>query len=405
MRCVKSAVRCCGLSIPLVLAFVLSGCDQVGSVVDDVKSTVSGDAKVTPETTTPPEAVPAAAPQPPATNGPTPEQLVADFRKLKPSEITDSAIATLVASPEAAAEITELEIRTGQGFTGNGLSQLQAMKNLKSLAIPGAAIVAEQLSVLAQIPSLTSIQLNATKVNDTVMEQLAALPNLESLNVAATAISPASAAALARMNKLEVIDLQNTQVDDSVVQALASLPIRELNLSKTRITDASLPTIINMSTMESLNVSFTSVTGSAFKGASKMNLKVLSVGETPFGIDGFVAIKGMRSLEDLNVYRSGLVEHKSCNVFRSFPNLKTLNAGSNAITNAGLEVFFKGHRTLETLNLGNQKGITDQGLINLIGLKTLRVLNLYHTSCSAQGAAALKQKLPECKIVTNEGEF
>lgn len=64
MRCVKSAVRCCGLSIPLVLAFVLSGCDQVGSVVDDVKSTVSGDAKETPETTTPPEAVPAAAPQP-----------------------------------------------------------------------------------------------------------------------------------------------------------------------------------------------------------------------------------------------------------------------------------------------------------------------------------------------------
>jgi len=70
-----------------------------------------------------------------------------------------------------------------------------------------------------------------------------------------------------------------------------------------------------------------------------------------------------------------------------------------------MTVFFKGHKTLEELHLGDNKGITDNGLAALIGVKTLRLLEVSSTGCGAAGAQALKQKLPECTIITSTGKF
>ncbi len=393
------------IAIPV---FWLSGCDQVGSVVDDVKSSVSGQPEETVAPSTPGDSVSeTSAPQvtAPAPAQPSADELLSEFRKLKPESITDSSISIIAASPEAAAAIHELDIRSGNEFSVNGLMQLKAFKNLASLALPTTQISADGLAQLGQIPSLRKIQLTSSTANDAVIAQLASLPNLESLDVAGCRLTPASAAAFGKLARLAVLDLQNTQIDDSVVQALAALPIRELNLSKTRITDAALPYISNIATLESLNVSFTAVTGAGFKGAGKLDVKTLNVGETQFGIDGFIAIKSMQSLEELNVYNSGLVEHKSCNVFRTFPNLKVLHAGANSITNAGMDVFFKGHKSLEVLNLQGNRGITDKGLAALIGIKTLKSLNVFGTGCGVAGAEALKEKLPDCTILCSEGTF
>jgi hypothetical protein len=97
-----------------------------------------------------------------------------------------------------------------------------------------------------------------------------------------------------------------------------------------------------------LNVSFCQITGDGFKGFGKSNIKEMSVGETQFGIEGFAAIRGMSALENLNVYSAGLVEHKSVNVFRTFPKLKILNAGRNSVTDAGMVVFLKATRRWKT---------------------------------------------------------
>ena len=71
----------------------------------------------------------------------------------------------------------------------------------------------------------------------------------------------------------------------------------------------------------------------------------------------------------------------------------------------GMEVFFKGHKTLEELQLHLNKNITDNGLAALIGVKTLKMLDVNGTSCGPAGAQALKQKLPECEIRTSNGKF
>ena len=71
--------------------------------------------------------------------------------------------------------------------------------------------------------------------------------------------------------------------------------------------------------LEELDLSFTQVQGGDFEGINRSSIRKLNVGETNFGIDGFAALKNMKDLEELNVYRSGLVEHTKCNVFKSMP--------------------------------------------------------------------------------------
>lgn len=211
--------------------------------------------------------------------------------------------------------------------------------------------------------------------------------------------------ALCKLQKLKNLDLSGTRVNDTTVAGLVSLPLRRLNLSKTKITDASIPALLNIKTLESLTVAQTEVTGAAFKGYNKANLKQLNVSATPFGIDGFAAIRGMKSLEELNVYDAGLVQHTKVNVFRTFPKLKTLNAGANSITDEGLKVFFKGHGSLEELNLDGNKWITESGLESLVAVKSLRRLTVKDTVVGETGARALKDRLPDCSIITSKGNF
>ena len=392
------------IRLTLTLTFLAAcGCDQVGSVVDDVKSSVTETAQ--PSTT--PSSQPASAmsaAQPQAALPPTPEELLAEFRSLPPQQITDVALGRVVSRPEAASAITELQLFNEQ-ITRQGLGHLAAMENLASLELRSSTLLPEDLSVLGQLTSLKVLGIGSTRTNDVVVGNLATLSNLESLDLSNTAISPAAGASLSRLTNLHVLNLASTPADDSTIAAISSLPIRDLMLSRTRISDASIATIRQFRSLESLQVPFCSVTGAGFQGYGDSGLKVLNVGETPFGIEGFINIKGMKSLENLNVYQSGLVEHVKANVFRTFPNLKVLNAGSNAITNAGMDVFFKGHKSLEELHLAGNKGISDQGLAALIAVKTLRVLDVHDTGCSANGATALKAKLPDCKIITSGGTF
>ena len=391
------------LLLLVVAVTTLSGCDKVKSVVDDVKSAATTDTQPTAAVAPPVQAAPS-TPAPAPSQEPTAEQLLAEFRGLKIHEISDNALARVTSLPEAASAITTLELQ-GDQVTARGLETLVAMENLTSVRLLCPMIRPEGLFTLGRVTSLKVLGMGSNQVNDDVVAALTTLSQLESLDISGTGISPAAGAPLSRFTNLQVLNLASTAADDSTVAAIQSLPIQSLALAKTRISNASLEFIKKMKSLESLEVPFCSVTGEGFKGFGGTGIKNLNVGETPFGIEGFVNIKGMKSLEVLNVFRAGLVEHKLANVFRTFPKLKYLNAGGNSITNAGMEVFFEGHRTLEELHLMYNSGISDQGLAALIGVKTLKVLEVANTGCTTNGAMALKQKLPECTIRVNDGTF
>lgn len=397
------------LAWTFILPIAFSGCEEVQKAVNDAKSEVSGSPSPSTTPTAPANAVPEnmsqAAPSPAPVVGPTPTEIIARFQTLQPSEITDSDLTLLASTSGTDSSVSQIDLTGNRHVTSNGVAQLASLESLKSLTLVSSELSPADLSLVGNVHSLNELILSATKADDTVIHSLAAIPNLQILDLSGTPITAAAGASLSKMQQLRELKLVDTATDDQFIGLITSLPLQTLRLSRTRVTGAAVPELLRMKSLEFLSVEYNGIPGIAWKGASKANLKELSVGETPFGLEGLDAIKGMDSLEILNIYNTGLVEHKAANVFRSFPKLRVLNAGGNAVSDAGVEVFFKGLKNLEELYLGGNKYITDQGLASLTGLKKLQLLDLNNTSCGQAGALALKEKLPDCKIRVNNMEY
>lgn len=309
----------------------------------------------------------------------------------------------MASSPEAAAAITEVNL-SGAQVSARGLGYLSNLPNLESLDASNTRVAADSLMAIGQSKSLRSINISGSDADDRVVGELSKIPHLQTLNLSNTRISTNAVSDLGSMRELTDLSLMGTATDQ-MIAGLTALPIRRLDLSRSKVTNASLPMLLQIPTLESLNLDWCAVTGDGFKGFAKSDIKKLSVGATQFGTEGLLAIKGMRSLEDLNVFDARVEMHLKANVFRTFPNLRILNAGKNALSDAALDVFFKGHKSLEELHLPHHKGITDNGLQYLIGVRKLKRLNLIDTSVNGPGAQALKKRLPECTIETPKGVF
>jgi Leucine-rich repeat (LRR) protein len=346
-----------------------------------------------------------AAPSPAPVVGPTPAEIIARFQALQPSEITDGDLTLLASTSGTESTVSQINLTGNRHVTSSGLAQLATLKTLTSLNLVSSGLSPADLSLVGNVHSLNELILSATQADDTVINSLAAIPHLQVLDLSGTPITAAAGAGLSKMQELRELKLVDTATDDQFIGLITSLPLQTLRLGRTRVTGAAVPELLRMKSLEVLGVEYNGIPGIAWKGASKANLTELSVAETPFGLEGLDAIKGMDSLEILNIYNTGLVEHKAANVFRSFPKLRVLNAGGNAVSDAGVEVFFKGLKNLEELYLGGNKYITDQGLASLTGLKKLQLLDLNNTNCGQAGALALKKKLPDCKIRVNNMEY
>ena len=386
-----------------------AGCDKASDLIEEAKESVSS---ATEDAATPdvPAVEQPSMPQQPAASAPeppSPAEVLASFEKLKPHEITDVAIQTLASSPEAAAQVRELNLQSTNGsLSGAGLQALGELPTLTTLKLSDGKMLPAGLKSLAAATSIRNLDVTATRVDDEVLGAIASSINgLESLNLNGTKISAGAGASVSQLAGLKSLNLSGTQADDTTVAALTGLPLENIILAKTRITDTSIQALIKMPTLKELDVSTTGVTGAGFKGINRSQISSLNVSGTQFGTMGFAALKGCRKMETLHAYRAGLVQNKAANVFRSMPKLRVLNVGSNTLANPALEVFFKGHPALEELHLSNHKQISDAGLRSLVGIKTLKLLNVANCAVGPAGATELKKYIPDCSIVTSAGSF
>ena len=79
-----------------------------------------------------------------------------------------------------------------------------------------------------------------------------------------------------------------------------------------------------------------------------------------------------------------------------FKSLQTLNLRGTQVTDAGLKEL-AGLKSLQSLDLGFNR-VTDAGLKELAGLKSLQELYLYGTRVTDKGVAELRKALPGCNI-------
>jgi internalin A len=358
----------------------LSGCDQVESIVNDVKSEVAGDPEQEASpTVTPAESPsqPAEVPQTPAP--PNPVQLVAEFKRLPLSQISDGALQKLAEVPEAAAQITELDLRaTSDVLSEAGLVLIAKFPNLQSLCVAGRSMTGEAISAIAEQTMLRELDMSGSQLDSTVSDGLNG------------------------MSHLTVLKLDGTIGGDSVAAAVSSLPLEVLTLSSTPLSDAGLQEIGKIKTLKELDVSKTQVTGAAFRALKGLSLVKLNASATSFGVDGLVNLRGMQTLEELHLHSAGIIEQPKAKVFTPMPNLRILNLGSNRISGPGMHELFKGLKNLEELHL-HATDVNDYGLSALTKCRNLKMVTVGTTHCTPDGARKLKSFLPECVIVLDGG--
>ena len=392
----------------VLLAVLLPGCDQIQDLVPgDEGSQPAGPAASSPAAPTakqPVAAQPVSGPpaQPVADD---PAAVLAAFRELAPSTVTEAALQRVADIPEAAAEIESLDL-SGASVSRGMLGLLARFPNLRMVRLTGVRSPPGNFSGFSAESTFEEIELDGTTIDDAGLEALSTVKTLRRLNLASSAdITPAGFIPLGGLAELTDLDLSGTRVNDQMAPVLAQLPLVRLHVTRTAITDQGLVYLAKIKTLEDLELSFCSqVSGVGFRVFKGARLKRLGVSQTRFGVEGLAAIRGMKSLEYLNLFAAGIVEHTRGLVFGSLTGLKTLIMGNNQITDLGMSRWFKGCRSLEELRISGHKTVSDQAMQGLITLKNLRHLDCAGTSVTARGAAWLKERIPGVEVTIGSGE-
>ncbi|XP_061877404.1 uncharacterized protein LOC133630110 [Entelurus aequoreus] len=227
----------------------------------------------------------------------------------------------------------------------------------------------EDVSALAQLTSLQTLNLDGTGVKESSLSQLSAHPNLTSLSLAGVSVVDGNQALqiisglrltqltlpgrhtitddgltfLSRLRLLTELDLTDyTQVTDQGVQQLCTMTrLKTLSLSNTQVTDAGLPSLCPLLELQELWLDRTAVTsrGVAALITRLPHLQVLGLSSTQVGD---------------NVIRKGLIH---CS------QLIKLNLSRTRITDNGVKFLTRMHLTQVNLD---GTGVSLAGIASLL---------------------------------------
>jgi Leucine-rich repeat (LRR) protein len=147
--------------------------------------------------------------------------------------------------------------------TGDGLSQLSDLPNLKSVAVPSAsALSSQQTDALRELRELETLDLSncygataETKLppptdSDDSDICLPPMPHLRGLSLYGAGFSGDG---LEHLTAVEVLDLTDTDVRDDAMPKLATMRnLKSLSLAGTKITDAGLEHLKGLTQLRSL---------------------------------------------------------------------------------------------------------------------------------------------------------
>jgi hypothetical protein len=186
--------------------------------------------------------------------------------------------------------------------------------------------------------------------------------------------------------------LGGTKVTDAGLKELAGLKsLQTLNLVGTQVTDAGLKELAGLKSLQTLNLNDTQVTDAGLKELAGLKLKFLFIpdrAKTDLGLKHYLAALEAPanlsldwSLHAWQLTDAGLKE------LAGLKSLQSLDLSGTQVTDAGLKEL-AGQKSLQWLNLYRTK-VSDAGLKELAGLKSLQTLNLNDTQVTDAGLKEL----------------
>ena len=118
----------------------------------------------------------------------------------------------------------------------------------------------EDATKLADLPSLTDLNLNGNQIGDEGARAIARLTSLSSLHLAGNQIGDEGAQAIAQLTSLSTLSLAYNQIGDKGARAIARLTsLTDLNLTDNQIGDEGARAIARLTSLSSLNLSLNQI--------------------------------------------------------------------------------------------------------------------------------------------------
>ncbi|BDC48020.1 hypothetical protein F183_A03360 [Bryobacterales bacterium F-183] len=291
--------------------------------------------------------------------------------------------------------------------------------HIVTVALARTQVTDAHIAVLAALPQLRELDLNATEVGDLGAAALAKCPSLEALHLGSTTISDRGLPSLAGLTKLRTLNISGT-----LVKTLAPLPpnLTDLDLSSNHIQTPSITHVLALQKLERLNLAYTDLdeAGVAKLGTEgRAPLRALDLTGTDTGDTSLAALAKLTTLEEL-LLNHGRFTAKGFAALAPLTNLKRIEAVRTRVDNTTADTL-AAFKQLHSLNLDytsfgddglkkiatlpitelrlDSANIGDPAVATLSEMRSLKLLNLYHTLISEDGFKRLSAALPDTRIV------
>ncbi|XP_044031816.1 uncharacterized protein si:ch73-173p19.1 [Siniperca chuatsi] len=262
---------------------------------------------------------------------------------------------------------------------------------LSQLSLNQTAVTEATLVVLPTcVPQLRLLSIKQTKVRD--VSALAEVSSLQTLNLDGTSVTESSLEHLATHPALSSLSLAGIPVADGnqALQIISGLKLTQLTLpGRHCVTDSGLSFLSRLSLLSELDLTdYTQVTDQGVSQLSAMaRLKKLSLSNTQVTDAGLPSLRGLQELQELCLDRTAVTSRGVAELITCLPHLQVLGLASTQVGDTVVRRGLIRCNQLVKLNLSRTR-ITDHGLKFLKHMHLAQV-NLDGTGVSLMGIASL----------------
>ena len=328
-----------------------------------------------------------------------------------------------------------------KGFGDIHLAHLKDATSLRGLRLLATSVTDEGLVHLSKLTGLEYLDLGRTQVTDAGLVHLKPLRSLKRLNIrrpprdrSNRPFTAKGMALLSEMQSLQHLDLPNIGMTDACLAHVAKLEnLKYLWVgcwSSSPISDAGLKHVAKLRGLEQLKIGGTGITDKGVRHiAGLANLKELNLAYAP-GLtnDGLAHLGRLKSLQTLQLPGDSDVTLSGLAHLNSLMSLGLLDAmfieppafGEEAMNIAGLTrlewlglpavrdqdlACLAGLRRLRWLSVsGTKMSISDAGMANLTGLRSMEHLQIGGDGITDEGLACLAN-MKKLKFLQIKGDF
>jgi len=280
------------------------------------------------------------------------------------------------------------------------LKSVTHLTGLKKLALDNTDVTDWGMKMLAGLPSLESLSLNA-KVTDRSIAHVASLSSLKRLYFPGdTKVTSAGLKHISRLTDLEELYL-GQGIGDAGLAHLRGLPkLKYLAVYGPGFTDAGIVHLAKMRSLKKLEIGSSQVTDKGLshlgqiKTLEHLDLPQDQHGITDAGLAHLAELPNLKHLQISRIHFNDPSVNKEYYTDRGLAELarlhqlEELHIGSIGITDAGMDhVATLTH--LKTLHLFGCDNVTDRGLAKLTTLRSLKNLDITHAQLTLAGLAAV----------------